>query len=107
MNTIIIKGRLTHTPEVKVLSTGKKVCNFTTAVPTPTDRSKAFFFKCVAWDAAAEFLSKYFIKGQEILITGSMQNRKYMGSDQVEKDIWEVYVREMDFCGPKPNIENK
>lgn len=77
MNIIAIKGRLTKSPELKTTQSGVSVCNITVAV----DRSysaggekQTDFFDCVFWRQGAEFVSKYFTKGQEIIVHGEMQS---------------------------------
>lgn len=82
MNLVCIKGNLTRDPEVKVLDlNGKKVsvANFTVAVSrffkkANGERDKdTTFIACEAWDSGAENLGKYFVKGDPILIEGSIK----------------------------------
>ena len=104
MNTIILKGRLTQEPELKVTPSGKHVCTVSVAV----DRrylgaeKKTDFFSCVFWEKSAEFICKYFHKGQEILLSnGEMQSRSYDDKDGNKRTVWEVVNANIDFCGSK------
>ena len=87
MNKIIIIGRLARDPELKQTNGGTNVCNAVVAV----DRSykdkdgnrQADFFDISAFGAKADFLAKYFAKGDAIAICGAMESRKY-----TDKGIW-------------------
>jgi single-strand DNA-binding protein len=103
MNNIIIKGRLTRDPELKyvnVKGNDKAVCMFDVAV----DKSfgdGADFFKCQIWDKRAEFVDKFFRKGQEILVQGSHESRQYDDKEGNKRTIWELKANQVEFCGSK------
>lgn len=81
LNKITLCGRLTADVELKQTTTGRSVVQFDIAVnrPRPRDGSeqKADFIRCVAWDKTAEFISKYFHKGDSIYVEGSLHINKY------------------------------
>ena len=100
MNKVILKGRLTSTPELKQTLNGVAVTKFTVAVNRRFDHEKADFINCEAWRNTAEFISKYFSKGKEIAIIGEIH------IDKSEKDgktsyFTNVVVDEAEFCGNK------
>ena len=102
MNKIILKGRLATTPETRKTQSDITVCNFSIAVNRRFDREKTDFINCVAWRQTAEFVSKYFTKGQEIALSGELH------IDKSEKDgetryYTAVSVDEVEFCGSKSN----
>lgn len=105
MNSIIIKGRLTRDPELKTTGSGIAVCSFSVAVDRKFQKQGeekvADFFNCNAWRAQADFISKYFAKGQEILVCGNMQSRKYEDKQGVNRVAWEIQVERVEFCGSK------
>lgn len=105
MNSIIIKGRLTRDPELRHTQSDISVASFTVAVDrrfTPEGQEKqADFIDCVAWRTTGENISKFFTKGKEILVRGSLQSRKWEDKDGNKRTSWEVIVDEFDFCGPK------
>ncbi len=108
MNLIVIKGRLVRDPELKNTQSGKSVCNATVAVDRAYSKNgekEADFFDCVFWEKAAEFVSKYFHKGQEILVQGEMQSRKYQDKNGNNRTAWEVKRARAEFCGPKADRE--
>lgn len=104
MNSIIIMGRLTDNPELRKTPNDISVCSFSVAVDRPyrngADR-QTDFFNCTAWRGTAEFISKYFAKGQMIAIEGSMQSRRYDDRDGNKRTAWEIQVNQAHFCGSK------
>lgn len=104
MNQIIIKGRIAHTPEYRTTQSGTAVCRFPVAVDRrfkQNGEKTTDFFDCVAWRNSADFISKYFAKGQEILIVGEMQSRQYEAKDGSKRRAWEINVENAEFCGSK------
>ena len=102
MNIIAIKGRLVRDPEIRQTQSGVSVTNITVAV----DRSysaggekQTDFFDCVFWRQGAEFVSKYFKKGKEIIVTGEMQSRKWQDKDGNNRISWEIQNCHAEFCG--------
>lgn len=103
MNNIIIKGRLTRDPElkeVKVKDDIKDVCTFDVAV-NKTFGEDADFFRCQIWGKRAEFVKKFFVKGQEILVQGSHESRKYEDKSGNSRIAWELKASQVEFCGSK------
>lgn len=107
MNTIILKGRLTDNPELKQTQSGVSVCSVDLAVNRSYAKQgedrQADFFKIVCWRNTAEFISKYFVKGQEAIIKGEMQSRKYTDKEGNNRMAWEVQADSIEFCGSKGN----
>lgn len=103
MNNIVIKGRLCHSPELKTVTVkgeNKAVCNIDVAVNRRFGE-ETDFFQCQAWGKTAEFINKFFNKGQEILIGGSMQCRKWQDKDGGNRYSWELAIEQVEFCGSK------
>lgn len=102
MNHIVIKGRISAIPEIKTTQNGNKVCTFSVAVDRPYSKNKETdFFRCNAWRGTAEFIEKYFGKGQEILIDGAMISNTYTAKDGSQRTSWDVQVNNVEFCGSK------
>lgn len=105
MNKVILKGRLTATPELKRTSTDDiYVTDFSIAVNRRFNKEQTDFINCQAWRQTAEFVSKYFSKGQEILVIGELHIDKWDKGGET-RYATRVVVDEVDFCGSK--IENK
>ena len=104
MNKVILKGRLTATPELKTTTTDIYVTDFSVAVNRRFNKEQTDFINCQAWRQTAEFISKYFEKGQEILIVGELHIDKW-DKDGETRYSTRVSVDEVEFCGSK--AENK
>lgn len=101
MNVSIIKGRLTANPEYKKSQKGTSICTFSVAVASGYgDNQTTDFFRCIAFKGTADFVDKYFYKGQEILVTGEMHNNKYE-KDGKTFDSWQITANSVEFCGNK------
>lgn len=76
-NHVILTGRLTHTPELRQTPSGVFVCKFSVAVQRKYNKNKAEqetdFIEIEAWRGTAEFVSKYFDKGDMIDIMGRLK----------------------------------
>lgn len=108
LNKVILQGRLTANPEQKTTQSGTAVCSFTLAVDRNYKQDNgptADFINCVAWKKTAEFLARYFRKGQEVLAEGSIQIRTYNDQQGVKRYVTEVQVDNVYFCGPKQEAE--
>lgn len=108
MNKAIVMGRLTSDPELRQTQSGIASCRFTIAVNRKyknqqTGEYDADFISCTAWRQTAEFISRYFTKGQMIAVEGSLRNNNYQ--DRKHPDVThyatEIYVETAEFCGSK------
>lgn len=105
MNKIIIKGRLTADPELKNTPSGVPVCTVTVAVDrayaAKGEEKQTDFFTVETWRHTAEFVAKYFVKGQEALIEGSMRCEKFTDKDGNNRTKWKLVADSAEFCGSK------
>lgn len=105
MNKIILTGRLTVAPELRQTQSGISFCRFTVAVNRrfknkDTDSYDTDFISCRAWRQTADFISKYFKKGQMIALEGTLQNNNYE-KDGVQHYSYIVIAENAEFCGSK------
>lgn len=98
MNKTMHTGRLTHTPELKQTQSGVSVCNFTLAVKRPRVKDKTDFFNFVAWRSQAEFLCKYFQKGDPVEVVGVLTSRNYQDSEGKKRTAVAIECDEISFC---------
>ena len=105
LNSIIIMGRLTADPELRTTSSGLSVSSFTVAVDRRYQRQgeekQTDFIPVVAWRQQAEFVTKYFSKGQMIAVEGSLQSRKYEDKSGNPRIAYDVVADRISFCGSK------
>lgn len=111
LNTITLMGRLTKDPELRNTAQGTAVASFSLAVErdyAPNGGSKETdFIDIVAWRSTAEFVSKYFSKGQLVAVTGRLQIRDWTDSDSVRHRIAEVVASNVYFAEAKREREKK
>ena len=100
MNKVILKGRLTATPELKRTASDIFVTDFSIAVNRRFNKETTDFINCQAWRTTAEFICKYFEKGQEIAVIGELHNDKWE-KDGETRYTSRVSVDEVYFCGSK------
>ena len=105
LNKVILMGRLTRDPELRTTPQGVSVCTFSSAVDRGYARQgeerQADFINIVAWRSTAEFVSKYFIKGQMIAVVGRIQTRNYDDKDGKRVYVTEVVADEVSFTESK------
>ena len=105
MNCVQLVGRLTATPELKQTQSGISTTRFTVAVDRKFQKSgeekRADFINCVAWRQTAEFVCKYFTKGQRIGLEGRITTDKYQDKDGNMRFITDVDVNSVEFVESK------
>ena len=105
LNKVILIGHLTADPELKQTPTGVSVTSFSIGVTRRFQRQgeqpQSDFINIVAWRSTAEFIAKYFKKGNAICICGSLQTRNYTAQDGTKRYITEVVAEEASFVERK------
>ena len=105
LNKVTLCGHLTADVELKGTTNGTSVVFFTLAVNRPRGKDsteqKADFLSCVAWEKTAEFISKYFRKGDSLYVEGSLQARNYKTSTGLAVRATEINVSEARFVDNK------
>lgn len=108
-NKVILAGNLVENPELKQTPSGVPVTSFRLAVSrrfkNSNGETEADFFNIVCWRATAEFVNRYFSKGNSILICGSLQSRSYTDSNNQKRYVVEVVADEVSFL-EKKSAEN-
>ncbi len=101
-NKSIIMGRMVADPELRKTESGISNCRFSVAVQEDyknKDGSRDVdYIICVAWRQTAEFLTRYFKKGQPILIDGKLKSRTYEKEGQKHYETY-IKVAEVRFAG--------
>lgn len=81
LNEVILMGRLTRDPDVRMTQNGTTAANFALAcerdyAPQGQDR-ETDFFDIVAFGKTADFAGQYFAKGQLVAVKGRLQQRDW------------------------------
>ena len=105
MNKVILLGRLTKDPETRYTQTNNtQVTSFSLAVPRrfkQEGQPQVDFINIVAWSKTAEFVSKYFKKGQQVGIIGRIQTRNWEDEQEQKHYVTEVIAEEVYFADSK------
>lgn len=80
MNCVQIVGRICRDPELRT-NGDTTVTKFSVAVDRRFKKDEADFISCVAFGKTAEFIDKYFSKGNRIGITGEWRSGSYTNKD--------------------------
>lgn len=110
LNTAILMGRLTADPELKTTNSGLSVVSFCVAVDRRYQKDgekQADFLNVVAWRQTAEFICKYFQKGQMIAVQGSIQTRNYEDKNGNKRTAVEIVAENVSFCGSKSESDGQ
>ena len=106
LNKVILMGRITTDPELKHTPSNVAVCSFSLAVNRRFNRNETDFIDIVAWRQQAEFISKYFTKGQQMVVCGALQTRTWEDKNGNKHKSVEVVVDEVHFADSKRTAGN-
>lgn len=102
MNSVVLMGRLTRTPECRSTENGTTVTAFRIAVDRRFTSSggekQTDFFDIVAWRSTAVFVADHFNKGDMIAVRGALQSRQYTDKNGNNRTAIEVVADEISFC---------
>lgn len=110
LNYVVVMGRLTKDPELKTSASGTPFVSFTVAcsrdhVESDGER-KTDFIDVIAWRKNAEFLAKWFHKGDMICVEGRWQTRSWEKEDGTKRRKEEILARHLNFCEGKKRESN-
>ena len=105
MNNVVLTGRLTADPSVKVTQSGMKVCTFTLAVNKDKDHTD--FPQVVCFGKTAENLNIYQRKGSLIGVNGRLQTRTYDRQDGTKAYVTEVIAGVIEYLSSKSENDAK
>jgi single-strand DNA-binding protein len=100
LNRVILIGRLTRDPELRVTQSGISVATFSVAVDRPYSsqgQRETDFIDCVAWRRLAETVSEHMRKGRLVAVEGRLQIRSYETQDGQRRRVAEVVCDDVRF----------
>ncbi|MCL2235426.1 MAG: single-stranded DNA-binding protein [Defluviitaleaceae bacterium] len=116
MNKVILMGRLTRDPELRYSNAAEPMAfaRYTLAVDRGISREKkdagaqsADFINCTCFGRNAEFVEKYFRKGQMVSVVGQLQVRSYDDQQGQRRWVTEVLTNEHHFAESRASFENR
>lgn len=98
MNKIIISGFLGKDPELKKISDKFTVCNFSIPYSEKVkDEKVTHWFNCKAINQTAEFVNKYFKKGDGIECEGKLLTQSWTDKEGVKHTVTYIQVDNVSF----------
>lgn len=101
MNKILLVGRMVRDPEIRYTNEGTSIAKFSIAVDRAvkkdSEQQTADFPSCVAFGKTAEFIEKYFRKGNRIGIVGRIQTGNYTDKDGKKIYTTDVVAENVEF----------
>ena len=100
---ITVVGNLTADPEIRTLSNGGTVANFSIA-STPRvynsqanqwEDGQALFMRCSAWRDLANHCAASLAKGMRVIAQGKLRQRSYQAQDGSNRTVIEMTVDEI------------
>lgn len=106
MNNVSISGRLVYEPKLTE-NENYKILPMRLAVSRNDKKKTTDFINAKAWGSAAEFIAKYFHKGDPIELTGRLQVDNYEKQDGTKVNETYVFVLECNFVLSKGKVEDQ
>ncbi len=106
-NRVTIAGNLTRDPEVKTISGGTVVAQFGVAInqryknKDGEQKEDTVFVDVEAWQKTAEFVGKYFSKGNPIFIEGKLKFESWQDKDGGKRSKLKIVADNVQFVESK------
>ena len=99
-STITIAGNLTRDPELRFTQGGRAVANFAVAVGRRYQvngewREDTSYFDVIAWGSLGENAAASLNKGNRVIVTGRLEQRRYEDRDGNKRTAVEIVAEEM------------
>ena len=102
INKMILQARFTKDVDLRTTQNDNSVASFTIAWNEKYGQTEqTLFLNCVAWNNQAEFISKYFKKGDMVVVEGKLTTRSYENEKGDKRYVTELIVEKAHFCGSK------
>lgn len=93
-------GRAGKDPEIRYLTNGDAVANFSLAVGWKTkDKEGVEWVRCNAFGKLAEIVGEYVEKGKQVYVSGRMATRKWQDRDGNDRYTTEINVDRLQLLG--------
>ena len=111
MNSVNLIGRLSNSPQLRITTSGKKICRFSIAITRRFKNSagdyEADFISCVAFGKTAGLINEYIQKGDLLGIEGRIQTGSYTASDGSKRYTTDVVVENITFINSRKSASER
>lgn len=102
MNRVCLIGNLVKAPDLRYTQNNTPVASYTIAINNRHgEKQETDYINITTWGKRAEFVTKYFTKGQAIAITGRLKNKNYEDKNGIKHYSYEVVTEDIEFAGTK------
>lgn len=111
LNKVLIVGRLTADPQLRVIPSGQQVASFSLATNRNwTDKAgqkkeEVEYHNIVVWGRSAEVAGKFLVKGSLALVEGRLQTRSWQDKQGQTRKTTEIIAERIQL-GPRPGGQN-
>lgn len=104
-NSVQLIGRLGQDPEVRTLTTGRKLTTFSLATSDYYRNTKGEkvedtqWHNVVAWGKVGEIAAEYLAKGEEVALEGKLTHRSYENNAGEKRYVTEINLNELLMIG--------
>lgn len=102
INTVVIAGRTTKDPEIKVTPSGTAVLSLSLAVNDTKKNAQGEwedvvdFFDCKVFGKRAESLAQYIPKGSKLTINGRLHQNRWQAQDGTNRSRVSIIVQDIE-----------
>lgn len=113
VNKVILLGRLGQDPELRYISSGAAVCNFSLATnevwvdKNGQKQEKTEWHRIVIWGKQAEHCNQYLRKGSQVFIDGKIQTRQWEDQNGQKRYTTEVNANNVQFLGGRDAAQSQ
>ena len=102
-SSVVVVGNVTRDPELRYSPQGTPIAGLGVAVTTKRgENEETSFFDAVAFGKTAEVMAQYVHKGNPILLSGRLQQRRWEDDHGNKKSKIEIIVDQLTFLGAPP-----
>jgi single-strand DNA-binding protein len=104
-NSVQLIGRLGQDPEVRTLTSGKKLTTFSLATSDSYRNASGEkvdntqWHNVVAWGKVGEIAAQYLAKGEEVALEGKLTHRSYENNAGEKRYVTEINLNELLMIG--------
>ena len=109
LNKVLIMGRIVRPIELKSTKSGTAVSTFTIASDSDYKNQdgerRTEFIDVTVWNKLAEFVNRNLVKGQQIVVEGSLASNSWADNNGNRRISYYVNCSNIYFAGAKPESE--
>jgi len=103
LNHCAFIGRLGNDPEMRYLSSGEAIANFSIACNYKSkEKDTTEWLRISAFGKLAGICGDYLKKGSQVYVAGRLRKRTFQTKEGVEQTVVEIMATEMQMLGSKP-----